>query len=247
MSLAYSNPIQSQRARDDDNSLVALFKLLPVKNDLKSMAEGRVIYDDIEVCEIRFPGKTDIRVSPAHAFSHWVTDEYGQRQITYAERFRKQYQQFKEHAAQTLSGTPLDKVPWLSPARVAELQAVHVYTAETLAGMDGPALKTLGIGGREMKDRATAWIAEAKANAPTAQMLGELELLKQQKQLLEEDNRILRQRGEVENGKIDSQFENMSDEQLKDYIAAQSGQKVLGNLGRKNLLRMAMDHRPKNV
>ena len=60
-----------------------------------------------------------------------------EKQITYAERFPHQYQQFKAQAAQTKSGTPLDYAPFLTEARRAELRAQNVYTVEQLAAIDG--------------------------------------------------------------------------------------------------------------
>ena len=57
--------------------------------------------------------------------------------VTYAERFARQYQQFKAQAAQTKSGTPLEYAPFLTEARRAELRALNIYTVEALAAIDG--------------------------------------------------------------------------------------------------------------
>ena len=118
-------------------------------------------------------------VFPAMAFSHWKNDpETGeQTKVTYAERFMRQYRQFKAMAAQTKSGTPLAHAPFLTEARRAELRAQNIYTVEALADIDGQELKNLGTGGREMKNKAMEYIAESKTQAPNMAAAAELEAL----------------------------------------------------------------------
>ncbi len=111
---------------------------------------------------------------PATAFSHWEIDPQTgeQAKVTYAERFQRQYQQFKAHATQTKSGTPLAYAPFLTEARRAELRAQNIYTVEALAAIDGQELKNLGPGGRELKNAAMEYIEEAKARAPNRAAAG---------------------------------------------------------------------------
>ena len=228
-------------SRDPDAALVATFRNHAVRNEAKSVAEGRPIYDDIEVVEIRMPGnRTGAPIFPAHAVSHWVTDPRTgeQTKITYAERFRHQYQQFKAVQQQTKTGTPLDHAPFLTEARRSELRALNVYTVEQLALVDGAELKNLGTGGREMKNRAQEYIEESKTRAPNLQMQAELEALRARNALLEEDNEAMKKRSG------DGQFEDMTDEQIRSYIQSNTGHAPQGNLARKTLLRMAIDARP---
>src|SRR5882672_10105594 len=101
-------------ANDPDASLLVLFRNFAVKNESKSALEGRPIFDDMEIVEVRFPGSRSMSPFPATAVSHWAVDPHtgGQVQVTYAERFARQYQQFKAHTAQTKSGTPLSHAPF---------------------------------------------------------------------------------------------------------------------------------------
>ena len=161
-----------QHIKDPDDNLVALFKQLSVPDDNATIAEGRPVFKDQEVVEIRKPGAKDYSVHLAIAVSHWVEDPFtgGQTQITYAERFRRQYQQFKAQAAQTKSGTPLDYASFLTESRRAELRAQNIYTVEQLAAVDGAELKNLGPGGRDMKNAAVEYIEAAAQGAPNLQM-----------------------------------------------------------------------------
>jgi len=228
--------------RDPDAAVVATFRLEARKNELKSREAGRPIYDDVEICEIRLPGSRDMKPFPAHAFSHWDTDPLtgGQVEITYAERFRHQYRQFKEQATQTKTGTPLALAPFLTEARRAELRALNVYTAEQLALVDGQELKNLGPGGRDLKNRAEAYIAESKALAPDIAKDTELEALRARLAVVEQDNELLKQRHTL----LANEFENMTSDEICAYIKTHTGVAPVGQVPHKNLIRMAIEATP---
>lgn len=225
--------------RDPDASLVALFKHLAVKNETASLAAGRPIYEDQEVCEIRRPGGKDVGVYPALVISHWDEDPITREvtPVTYAERFRHQYQQFKAKAQQTKSGTPLDQAPFMTAARCAEMRAQNLYTVEALAHIDGNELKNLGPGGRELKNKAIEYIAQSTAHAPDLKLAAELEAIKARNALLEED--VLRLKNAVSS---EGRFDGMSNDQIREFITTQSGQAPLGSMSRKTLIRMAQEY-----
>ena len=229
--------------RDPDDVAVVLFKYQSFKNEEKSRAEGREIHDDIEMCEIRFPGAKDWKAFPATELStQKIIDPYSgaEKRITYAERFQHQYRQFKAQAAQTKSGTPLDLAPFLTAARRAELRAQNVYTVEQLAAIDGQELKNLGPGGREYKNDAEEYLAQAKAGAPNLQMAAELEALRARNAVLEEDAKIRAERATVEGRPpAEADYDDMTIEQLREYITAHTGIPPTGSLSHKSLKHLA--------
>ena len=238
--------MQLQRNIDPDELLTVLFKHIAVPDEMKSLEQGRPIFEDIEVCEIRSPGSTDVKVFPSTAISRWLVNPMTGQQSpeSYAERFRHQYQQFKRNATQTKIGMPLDIAPFLSDARRAELRAQNIYTVEQLASIEGEELKHLGPGGREMKNAAEAFIAEALATVPNRKLMHELEQLRARNAILEED--MLRKK-ETEAKAEDTaagEFENMSLDELRAFITANTGHAPHGSLNRKTLTRMATECRP---
>jgi len=245
------------QSRDPDGGVVAMFKHHAVLNPAKTKKEGRLIYDDVEVCEIRFPGGKDTRVFPATARAMWGADPEtgGDVVVSYAERFSRQYRQFKENATQTKSGTPLSQAPFLTEARRAELRALNVYTVEMLAELDGQPLKNLGIHGRELKNQAQAFIDESRDRAPNLALVIEVEALKQRNEMLEGDMKILREKAEAaaaarkanehNDASADAMFDDMTVEQLRDFVTVNTGQAPIGNLTRKVLVRMASEARPR--
>jgi hypothetical protein len=141
---------------------------------------------------------------------------------------------------QTQRGTSIDDVPFLTVGQRAVLRALNVYTVEALAAIDGQELKNLGPGGREQKNMAIEYIDQSKARVPDLKLAAELEAAQIRLQMLEEDNAILK--AKVMTG--ESQFENMTVEGLREYIAANTGTAPTGNIPRKNLIRMALECKP---
>jgi hypothetical protein len=232
--------------KDPDDSVVAIFKEFAIKSEAKSAAAGRPVFDDMEIVELRYPGSRNWSAHPAAGFSHWGVDENNEQvKISYAERFRRQYQQFKSRSIQTKSGTPLDYAAFLTEARRAELRAQNIYTIETLAAIDGQPLKNLGQGGRDMKNAAMEYIDTTQKGAVNSQMQAEIEALRAKNMAMEQDLEALKAaKAAAPEG---DEFEDMSLEQLRAYIETQTGQKPLGTLNRKNLLRLARDYSDKAV
>jgi len=237
----------AMQPKDPDAAIVALFKHHAVKNEARSAKEGRPIFDDMEICEVRIAGSRNMSVFPATAFSHWITDPQDQSQVavTYAERFSRQYRQFKEHSMQTKAGTPLTQVLFLTEAKRAELRALNIYTVEALAHIDGQELKNLGSFGRDLKNKAQEYLAETKTGAPASELMAELEALRAKNQTLEEDNKKLADA--VGDEKTDTQFDNMSPDQLRDFIKTNTGHAPHGSLNRKTLVRMASEAQKKDA
>ena len=224
----------------DDKGLVAVFRNDIMRNVGKSIEAGRPIYDDVEVVEIRAAGSKNISVFPAMEFSHWDEDEVsgGQRAYTYAERFSRQYQQFKAHQQQTKAGTPLDYLPFLTEAKRAELRALNIYTAEALTVVDGAELKNLGPGGRELKNQAAAFLENSTDMARVTKLEAELEAMRARNQVLEDDLKATGAKPPAV-----SEFDSMSDEQLRAHIKSLTGVEPKGNLPRKTLVRMAQEQK----
>lgn len=163
-----------------ENLTVAIFRTHSTKNESKSQTAGRPIYDDIEVCELRFAAnKQTVGVFPAHEIFKWHDDhETGERTpLTYALAYPDQYRKFKAGEAQVASGTPLGELPFLTQGKRLELKALNIHTAEALAALDGNSLRMLGQGGRNLKEQAQAYLDAAAGSADVtrqAEIISEL-------------------------------------------------------------------------
>lgn len=223
-----------------DEKLVPQFSVSTKENKAKSRKEGRPIFDEKEIVTLRIPGDQQrVIVQPAHHVSHW---DDGQP-VTYAQRFNPQYLRFKDGRAQIQEGTPLAELPFLTESKRMELRAVAVHTAEALAGLDGPHLARLGMGGRELKNQAVAYLEKARGSSDVTAMAAMIAALQQQVADLQSvkpaDDRV-----KIENAAEtdipvsgESQFETFSDEDLKGYIFNATGARPRGNPAHATLVR----------
>lgn len=237
---------------NEDSRLIVTFENISVLNESRSKDAGRPIYDDMEVCRIRMGG--DRLQSPV--FPAWAEAPGGiedpitgmTRPGTYAEKYETQYKQFKAGERQTKDGTPIDALPFLTPARVKELKALNIYTAESLASLDGANLKTLGNGGRDWKNQAQAYIDNAAGSANVTKLASENEFLKQQLEELRKERaqyaapateRVEENLGYGDMTAGASQFKDWEDELIKEWIKEKTGQRPRGNPSHDNLVKMA--------
>lgn len=227
------------------------FFLMPIKNELESKKQGRPIFEDVEVCEVRFSGNREKVIhAPAHEVFRTDRDIEGNtNEITYALAYNEQYRAFKAGDAQTLRGTPLSEVSFLTPAKVLMLKALSVHTVESLAALDGNNLKQLGMGGRELKVQAQTYLDNA---AGSADVLRQASLIEK----LEEQNKLLRARlagapDAAEGEETDapalagpedpnaSPFFTMGADDIKNWIQEATGNRPLGNPSHATLVKRA--------
>ena len=179
------------------SGVTPFFVMKALKNERKSVSAGRPIFDDVEFVDIRFSGSKEVYSFPTQQISHWETDEETgeQRQLTYAERWPRQYQQFKAKMQQTKSGTPLDYIPFLTDGKRAELRALAIYTVEALAELDGQPLKNLGIGGRELKNKAIEYLANASHDGVIMRQQQQIDELLTRIKSMEDEKKLLTSNG----------------------------------------------------
>jgi hypothetical protein len=223
------------------STVVATFEILPLINPAKTKTAGRPIYDELEVCRIRFAGnRSTVGVFPANEVFKHAPDETGFMQpVTYAMEFQDAYLKFKQGAAQTVGGTPLSELPFLTVGKRLELKALNIHTAETLAALDGNALKSLGMGGRELKDHAVAYLETAAATHSTAQLNEALAIRDQEIADLKAKVAAL-SNSEPDAGSAASPFADFSTEDMVNWITtADPATKIDARWGKAKLVEIA--------
>ena len=244
--------------RNQDRVVVTFFSEA-VLNQPKSEASGRPIFDDVEMIMFQFAGDTRrVCAFPATETDPNATREAGYP-VSYAEAHAEAYRKFKAGQQQTVAGTALSEAPFLTEAKRRELRALNIHSVEALAALDGPNLKTLGIGGRELKNQARAYLDKAAGSADVTGMAAQIATLRENMQLLMDENARLvdqmrggaaaparpadsaQEDGAGEGGDDPGKaIEECSDAELRDFIA-QNGGKVAHNAGRARLLELATE------
>ena len=136
----------------DNTGIFPRFYTKAVENKGRSEEEGRPVFIEREWVEIRIAGDRGTVIDKK------VTDEE-------RERWPDIYQAFKRKQDQPIEGFPIEQWPVLSVARVAELKAMSILTVEALADLPDGRLKVLGMEGRELQNKAKAFLAAAKDSA----------------------------------------------------------------------------------
>ena len=113
-----------------------------------------------------------------------------------------------------------------------ELKALNIYTAESLAAVDGQPLKNLGQRGRELKNQAQAYLDNA---AGTADVTGMAAKIADLENLVAELRADRQQPQELPA----SEFSTWQPDQIKDWIEEQIGERPKGNPNLATLVRRA--------
>lgn len=225
-----------------NHTITAFFKHASLLNVAQSEEQGKAIYGLHEVVELRFAG--DRNYSPVlPSDSMWRKE--GNRVITYAERFSEQYRAFLMGDDQMAGGTALEVLAdyGITPAQLSICRALKIYSVEALHAIDGPNIKALGMSANVLKQMARRYVEDhAKRSIETTN--SEVDKLKEELERL----KALIPAKETAPEEIDSlvsaadaEFEAMSDEQLKEYIAGKVGSKPRGNPSHATLVSMAKD------
>lgn len=232
----------------NDPHLLIRFFSKPKKNEAKSQEAGRPIYEDIDYVSIKWANdKTRELEAPAHS-SHRMRrnsdpDEQGGWE-TYAESYPTLYAAFKAGNREQVNGTLLSEMTSLSAARREELKALNIVTVEALAGLDGSALKRLGMDGRKLKEQAQNYLDRAKGAAVDERHAAELGELRRQIEELRAaqtgaPSTVAPKAAKAGKGKKDESaedaaaraaFEQYGEEDLRNYVHDATGTEPLASL-----------------
>lgn len=253
-----------QARSPNENQVVAHFRVHSIPNEAASKKAGRPIYDDIEVCDLRFPAnRKTVGTFPANEIFKYDIGPSGMNEsITYAMAYSEQYKQFKAGVAQTMSGTPIEELPFLTQGKRLELKALNIYTAEQLAGLDGQPLKQLGMSGRDLKDQAQAYLNAASGSADVTRLASENAQLRDMLAQMQVQIDKLSAGGPTSTvpapegsagddddapaggttaDDAEKQFADWPDADIKEWIKEETGQAPRGNPNHETLVRMAAE------
>lgn len=232
-----------------------------VENPAKTREAGRPIFDERELVRIKFVGdqKREL-VAPAN--EKCVKDPATQEWVSYAQLYHRHYDAFKSGQAAVGEGTPISELPFLTEARRAELRALHIHTAEALAQLEGSNLSRLGMFGRELKDKAQAYLDRAKETALETRLASENATLKARLEALEAqllqgrngNREIVQPAADTAEQPDDSEtpadpsvFGNWDDKALRAFIKDRTGAAPKGNPSHETLVRLADDANAKEA
>lgn len=160
--LDYDHEIFNAQQAEQDKNLAVRFFVQPLKDEAKSIEEGRAVFSDTVMIEIRVRGDRNNVV---------------QRPIREDDkaRFRGAYIAYEKHLASgVLEGTPLGEWGAVGPSFVEEMKYLGFYTVEQLAeANDSVIARVPGL--QTFKQKAKVFIEFSKGAAPLEKMQTQLD------------------------------------------------------------------------
>lgn len=150
------------------------------EDTIRSKDEGRPMYRESVWIEKAILGTNDIIDRPA------FEADFKEHAAQYA-RFKRQTTDHPE-----LEGTPLSEFPGMGRTRIAELNALNIFTLEQFVSLNDSAISRCGAGTRKEIERAKAWMASAKSSSAAPAMAADLLELKAQLEAAREEIEELR-------------------------------------------------------
>lgn len=160
----YDINVFNAQSREADKGLAVRFYQEPIKDDVKSLQEGRPIFADTEMVEIRVRGdRNNIVQRPARDDDR--------------RRFSDAYKFFKSGVDGAQQGTPLSEWPIMSRSMTEELKYFGFYTVEQLSNADdGACARMPGL--TTMREKAKIYLEAAAGGSPIERVTKENQDLK---------------------------------------------------------------------
>jgi len=159
--LEYNHADFNAAQAEQDRALLVKFFSTPLKNEEKSLVEGRPIFDDVDMIEIRVRGtKDNIVQRPVRSDDK--------------QRFREAWRAHSEGEKAVQSGTPLAQWPIMSSSQVEEMKYLGFVTVEQIANANDSVVANIS-GLQGLKNKAKAFIEFSKGAAPIEQLQNKLE------------------------------------------------------------------------
>ena len=155
-----------------DRRYVEFFRSSKI-NGVLSQQAGRPVHDPVDMIKLIHPGERDVHileVREEHKFQfprQWAAYEAGR-------------------SKEAQSGTPIETLYPNEPEMVKQFQALHIFTAEQMAGLTEPGIMRLGMGGRAHVERAQKFLEHASKMAGASKLQAELDAEREQREALQE-------------------------------------------------------------
>lgn len=160
------------------------FEARGVEDREESIKQGRYVAKNVDFVLVTPHGSRD-RIE--REVNDWLSNmaqqvAEGRLPDEWLTAYRRAYKHWKEGQEIPLEGTPIANWPILSPAQVKMLQDLHILTVEVLAEANEETIRRLGMGGRNLVDKAKAWVQQATG---PGKVVEDMAALKRQNEALE--------------------------------------------------------------
>ncbi|WP_125461815.1 MULTISPECIES: hypothetical protein [Rhodomicrobium] len=158
------------------------FGLFPMLDGRRTQEAGHEVYRDVEHVKIAVPGdRNSLFFQPSND--------------VYRKRFPKAYAAYQERGRKPMEGMPIENWAPISRSVAFNLRAANIDTVEALAAVHEGHIDRIGSNGRELREKARAWLADAKSGAETVRLAAEKQDLIDQLAAMQAQINALAQQG----------------------------------------------------
>lgn len=170
-------------AINPDDVLRKRFYTKSVLDTFQSTQQGHAIYIDVVYIEIWNPGDLLTKIDRPMRESDKI-------------RFSKEWALFNDNDSEQIVGTRLEEWPIITRSRAEDLKGKKFYTVEQIAGASDSQLQILGMDGPSLRQKARAFLEQAKNSAFAQQQVEELQ--KREQEIKDLKDTVSRLAGQLE-------------------------------------------------
>ena len=154
--------------RDEDRPAFVRFESVAVHDAQASLKAGHYVSKDEDHVFVKPPYSKDEYENTAIAWFSNVERNVknGRTPVKHLEFWKASYERFKEGKETPIDGTPVRDWNALSPAQCKNLISAGCRTIEDMAQANDEALRRIGMGALDLKNKAKAWLQAAKDHGP---------------------------------------------------------------------------------
>lgn len=159
-----------------------------------SVESGYYVGKNVVYALITPPGSKDVVEKVAEEWLSQIKSKAakGEYPASWSQHFHSAYDLWSEQNTIPENGTPISGWQLISPATQKQVLSANVRTVEDLACLNESGLARIGMGSRDLQNKARAWLEagadQGKVSAKNAAMLVEIDMLKERIQSLESQN-----------------------------------------------------------
>ena len=169
--------------RDEDRAAYVRFERIAVKDNEASLKDGFYKSKDQDMIYVTPPYSKDEYTSKVDVFFQKKEGDVRSGRIPqkHLELWKEAYAHWRKGQEPPLDGTDVRNWAVISPAQAKNMISAGCRTIEDLAQANDEALRRIGMGGNDLKNKAKAWLQAAKDHGPLTEEISQLK--NQNKQL----------------------------------------------------------------
>ena len=152
------------------------FERVPIEDKKASLQAGHYVAQDIDYALVTPPYSKDIFRAKVRSWLEQIEKDMNDGRVPkeWVDNYRKAYDMWKNGQEMPLKGSPIRGWGVISPAQQETLIRMNLLTIEDLSQINDEGLSRIGMGARDLKNKAIAWLSQLNDKGPLTQEVAEL-------------------------------------------------------------------------